>query len=593
MKTRKILHALRAGTITLPVLPAAAMLLLAGFPLPQMAQEAAQIQPTAKVNGPVTANPPREIVLGDLPQITRADIANYRQAPPARNPYFNDAQLKAIKAHAATAPAITRPEDAAHIAAPRAAESISDNEVEPPTPPAFENFQGANEDLSCGGLTPSDMGLAVSPAWVLQTVNACVSVYTTTGTLQAGFPKTLDAFLGWPAGTFTFDPRATYDVAFNRFIVTASTVDSSNAGWWNIAVSKNGDPRGGYYVYQFNEGTNVLVDFPTLGQNWGYDGRDGAIYTCANIFTNSAFTDAMCLYLPKTLMYSGQGFSYYFTNNFNYGGTILDTIQPANVAEPGSKPRAEFAIDSINTNGGGACGNNPCHGVIVWSFANTLAGNNSPGPVVAGIFVSTPSAYSYPASADTPFCTNCIDTNDNRISGMLQYSAGRLFPSINVANGGTSAVLGWIIRPFLNDNGGNCTGVYTNACPTITGATVEQEYCDYCGAGHGAAAYYGAVTPTNELNWTMGATFSNQSLSPGLFYVSNRVTWQTPFHDSGIFACQANNNYTQGRWGDYNAAAPQININFPAVWVSGMWVMSDGNWGTCIAGDRYNSVEDP
>lgn len=441
------------------------------------------------------------------------------------------------------------------------------------------------------------MGVAVSGSWVVQVINACVYVYTRPGALQSGFPKTLDALLGWPSGTFTYDPPATYDVEAGHFIITAAT-SLNNVGYFNVAASDTNDPGGGWHVYHFSEG-NVLVDFPTLGQNWANDPYVGAIYTCANIYPNAGGFTTTCLFLPKAAIYAGNAFSYYTAGNFSLtvGNTtsLMDTIQPANVFEPGEKPRAEFAVNALNTGGGGVCGGSPCNGLVVWAFANTLVQSGSPGPKVSGIHIATPSSYSEPANGDNAgFCNNCIDTGDNRISAIVQYSAGRLFPSINVGNGGTSAILGWIVRPFLNDNGGNCTGAFTNACPTISGATVEQEFCDYCGAGHSAGAYYGAVAPTEENNWTMFATFSSQSVSPGLFYTSNRVTWQTPLHDSGIFACQTNNTYN-GRWGDYNAASPDVPgyLNQPAVWGSGMYVASSNNFGTCIAGSRFVEATNP
>jgi hypothetical protein len=177
---------------------------------------------------------------------------------------------------------------------------------------------------------------------------------------------------------------------------------------------------------------------------------------------------------------------------------------------------------------------------------------------------------------------------------MVYYSAGHLFATIDTANGGTSAVLGWDVRPFLDDNGGGCTGTFLNACPHITSATIEKEFCDYCGAGS-FAAFFGSIAPTPENNWTMFANFSNTSTSPGTFYTSNRVTWPTPFHDAGTFACVNNANYTQGRWGDYTAAAPDIpgTSNSPAVWGSGMYVQPSGAWGTCIAANKFVKVTDP
>ena len=58
-----------------------------------------------------------------------------------------------------------------------------------------------------GGCQPSDMGLAASGHNIVQAVNTSIAVYSPTGSLRAGFPKDLQAFLGVrnpsPAGCAT------------------------------------------------------------------------------------------------------------------------------------------------------------------------------------------------------------------------------------------------------------------------------------------------------------------------------------------------------------------------------------------------------
>jgi hypothetical protein len=76
-------------------------------------------------------------------------------------------------------------------------------------------------------------------------------------------------------------------------------------------------------------------------------------------------------------------------------------------------------------------------------------------------------------------------------------------------------------------------------------------------------AYYGTIQPDPEGNFTMAFNnFSNRQISPGIAYVSNRVSWLTPFHDGGVFLCQINASYTGGgdarRWGDYTGTAPDL-----------------------------------
>jgi hypothetical protein len=522
-----------------------------------------------------------EVDLAKTPDFSAADAKTYREPPEPRNPYFSEEQLMAIKKNAITAPPISRPGDAARNT-PQPRNSGAGGE----TPGDFINFAGANEGETCSGLTPSDMGLAVSSKFVVQVTNACVQISNKIGGTVT--TKTLDTIFGWPAGTFTFDPRATYDWVKGRFIIIASTRDASGVAWIDVAASATNNPTGTWHSYHLSTPSGTTTaDYPTLGQSWANDKFNAAIFVCYNQFTSGGFTSDYCYYLPKKQIYAGLGFSYYFNFNFNANGVLLDTIQPVNVAQADEEPRTEYAVDTFNING--------ANGLVLWSFANVLVQSGTPGPSITGVVVGTPSSYSYPANADNAgFCSNCIETLDNRITSMVQYSAGRLFPTIDTANGGTSAVLGWVVRPYLNDNGsGTCTGTFANACPAITGATIETEFCDYCGAGS-FAAFFGDIAPTEENNWTMFATFSSTSTSPGMFYDSNRVSWQTPFHDSGVFACQNNASYTQGRWGDYSAAAPDFaeHTNETATWGSGMYILSNGTWGTCIAANRYGSVED-
>src|SRR5262249_32918694 len=85
------------------------------------------------------------------------------------------------------------------------------------TPSASVSFTGQGQSF-CGAI-PSDMALAVGTTFVVQANNSCIAVFSKNGTLQAGFPKSLDAFLGLPASAFPFDPRALYDWVNNRFIL--------------------------------------------------------------------------------------------------------------------------------------------------------------------------------------------------------------------------------------------------------------------------------------------------------------------------------------------------------------------------------------
>jgi len=542
------------------------------------AQELVSGQARATQNNEFAA-PAARVVANDLPQVTAAQTALH--AVPSPRVRYSDQEWAAIKQQATLAPASTRAA-LTNALQPRGGAGL--------TPGAFTNFLGSNEDLGCSFLTPSDMGVAANTNFVVQAVNACYAVYLKPHTLAAGFPKSLAALMLRPAGTFVFDPRALYDYGAQRWVVIASEVSGGN-GFLDIAASAGTDPRGAYHVYHIQTGGNGnFPDYPALGQDHSQNPFNGTINICANIFViGGGFVTDQCDFLPKAPIYAGAGFSFNAFNGFSFGGTI-DTLQPVNVSEKGQQPRATLLINSHN--GGFA---HPANGLDVWAFTNTIVRTGSPGVRFTAIHVATPSSYNFPANADQPGSDNSIETLDNRITGMVQYNAGRLYPMIDVANGGTSANLGWVVRVFFgidNLDTTNCVGFFANACAGLTAVTIEQEFCYDCGAGHAADAYFGDIGVTPEGNWTMYSTFSNRSISPGTFYASNRVTWPTPFHDGGIFLCQNQHFYNQGRWGDYMATALDVTAGqHPDIYGSGMFVQGNGDWGTCIGANQYKLNE--
>src|SRR5271165_2190997 len=546
--------------------------------------------------------PQREVVLADLPDLSPAEIAGFKEEPEPRNPHFTEAAYHAAKEAASHDPVGTRPGDAANLLIPRPHGPIED------TPSNYIDFFAQSQGCNGSGWYPSDMGLAVNPSYVVQVVNECIAVYAhNTGALLKA--TDICTFVGLPPNSGThgcFDVRAAYDYVSNRFLVTVDYQDSSGNAFIFVCASVTSDPRGSWLITTLSRGVG-LADFPTLGKTWGdysSNPHNSVITVCDNFFGSSGFAYAECMLLAtrcieNTSCPSPEN-SYYSVNSFSLGGILLDTIQPTNDWGPNEKPRAQFAINSFNYNGSdGLCSGGVDQGVVVWSFSNSVNFTGSPGPAISGFWTGcgSTSTYSFPGYADNAnFCSSCIDTDDSRITGIVHYFAGLLYPTINTNNGGRSAVLGWKVHPYLNDNGdGHCTGAYLNLCPTLSDVKIEQEFCYDCGGGTSAEAYYGAIVMDQENNWTMYAAFSSTSLSPGEFYTSNRVSWETPFHDSGIFACQNNAAYSYGRWGDYSAGAPDIYGKFgdqPAMWGSGDYVQPSNTWGTCISSNRYVADSD-
>lgn len=579
-------HALTAAT-------ALAALALLGMPGPAEAQSSDAAPQVSATLGSGQARMTHYSVLDSLPRMTRQEaLAHPKIRRPAAG--IGEQQYQARKARAATAPFTTK--GASEPPAPAPARPIG---LE--TPGARKNFNGGDE--TCSNLTPADMGIAAARNVVLQLVNSCIYIFNGNGVLSVGYPKSFNAFLGLPASADTFDPRALYDAVANRFITTIDQFDvANNQGFVWVSVSATSDPRGAWFHYRMQFGSQGSApDFPTLGQD-----RHG-IYIGANVFgaANGNFTSFQqnqVDLLPKAAMYRGAGFNFRFFTNLNVGGVNVDSTQPANTADTMDNPRAEFMVSSKNINfGGGQCSGSPCNGLVVWALSNQFD-TTTFFPELSGVSIGTAHNYMLPPAARQKGGPNNIDTGDTRISGEVTYSHGTLYAALNTKDdGGFASTLWFQIQPVLNDNDPRCTGAFTNACPQITTATILNEECFACGGqGTNGSNYYGVVQPDLEGNATMVYAFSDDNNNPGVAYASRRATQAAnSFHDVGNFLADGQHSYSQGRWGDYNGVALLQGIQQPiettpqVIWFSGMYALSNGNWGTRIGDNGFANVRQP
>jgi hypothetical protein len=549
------------------------------------------------------AQPRLEMKAADLPQITAAEAAMHPPIPAPRTG-VSDEESARRKVEAQTS-RTGAPE--ASFAAPSGATAAGAVSI-PQTPGAVKGFTGIPE--SCSFLIPSDHGLAVGLTYVVQVVNICISIFDKNGVQQAGFPKGLNSFFGLPAGASTFDPRALYDWVNNRYIVIMledRPSGSNPAGILHLAASKTNDPRGGWWFYSFGVGAKGDgPDYPTLGQD------RQAIYVGLTDFLAAGNLSDYVFYFPKAQVYAGAGFSFNFNFNLTARGQRVDSVQPANVMNKDDNPRAEFMVNSFYINfGGGQCHTSACNGLVIWAVSNPLAATGSPGPELTGFIVPTAHNYSLPANARQPGCTSgtcLIDTGEVRVSGEVTYASGSLFGAlstnstnphaINVSN-----VLWFQLRPFLNDNDARCTGAFINKCPQITGASLLNDDCYFCGANYNTngSTFYGTPQPDPEGNVTMVFALSDDGHFPGVAYVSRRVTQtQNTMHDGGIYLAAGQHFYKQldthnrNRWGDYTAVAPDLTSSLTTfMWFAGQFSDSVGNWATTIGENGFTAVTQP
>ncbi len=460
------------------------------------------------------------------------------------------------------------------------------SEGAPLTPSAFVNFAGMSE----AGWVPSDMALAVGQTYIVQVVNESIAVYTKAGVIQAGYPKSLQAFLCGGCGNSVFDPRAFYDWQNNRYVVLADQDNGFASSTFYIAASQTPNPLGAWWIFAFTYGgTDDFGDFPTLG----FDAE--GIYTCESTFSNSSgsFVGNKCFLIPKAKVYAGAGFSYYYFTGFNVGGTLVDSIQPVKTLET-NKPRAEFMVNSFNILWGGGQCYLGCSGLVVWAISNPFGfASGGPAPTVSGWVVST-STYVLPPDADAPGCPGCVATNDTRISAQPTYAAGSIWTAVvtGVDSPAVPGVLWWEIGVSLDDNGGGCTGRFLNLCPILNNAYLKQEGIYWYS---GSAAYFPAIQPDAENNVMMTIAYSNSTTPPSVVYAGRRID-QTlnNFHDGGIFLVVGSGSMNTGnRWGDYFATGIDQTAKPWKMWIAGQVNTGLNFWGTRIGEIDYRAKNAP
>lgn len=521
----------------------------------------------------------REVVLDDLPAATAEQMTPHMKMLRPRDGR-TDAQYEEMKRQAASL-------GRTHVMAPSAevGSAPTPRLADLSTTSAFD----AQGEVCC---TPSDMAIAVGPTYVLQVVNTYFAVYTKTGVLQSGYPKSADTFFGLAAGTYTTDPRAVYDWVNGRYIVamlTESSFTSNNVGQIMVAVSKTNNPTGGWNIIKIQVGnTGECPDFPTLGHdtnNWGKNGTKGAIYIGLNQFAsncNGGFIQNYLFTFPKDRLYAGTGYYYWYQDGFTVNGTLIDTLSPANPQGQGDHPSAEFITNTFNIlwNCGAGCNN-----LTIWSENNVAAfTTGGPGPTFTGVVVPTSHTYYYPPAADQPGHAQSVDTGDVRISGSMYYHAGDLWGSFNTGASGVSGAhaIWFDYHPLMNTS------------QNIVGGDERSEDCFFCGGqGTNGSSYYGALSLDAENNVTMTYAFSDDNTYPEMAVTGRRVTYNdSQMNGAGYVIAGGSGYYSQGRWGDFFAVASD-NQKPSAVlmWTAGDYDAS-GNWGTAISAQSYTNPKD-
>jgi hypothetical protein len=450
--------------------------------------------------------------------------------------------------------------------------------IRPSPPDLLSRFDGMSDSSSIcpyyGGCQPPDLALAASSSWVVQSVNTSVAVYDANGTIQPGWPKTLQAMFNVPNpgscdpnGPFLSNPRAFYDPADGRFWIAALQIEGAfglnscplRSLYW-VAVSKTGDPTGAWNVYAFNMrlASKNVAEFTQIG----LDGQ--AFYFGSNMFdrNGTAFQYDEIFAANKASMEAGSPVAARGRKNIKYGSTLVDTLQP--VLVEGTSPAAGLFVASYNiVSGGGNCVKG-CSGINVFALANPLT-----APNFTYRQARSPT-YSLAPLADQPGCFACIETFDTRISGTPVYSGGLITFALETAvNNGTATVPGIL---------------WGQVSPKLSGSSIvaAKTYQDGLIAFAGdQAASFGAAMPDAADDLAVVFDTMGSSVNPGIMFGARSSTDPLGALDPPVTFKYGPTKTGDTMWGAYSATS----YEGPAtdqVWIAGEYCALGGDWATYI-----------
>ena len=372
------------------------------FPIPG----AAQIPDSFATVGPAAylALPPatRIVAVGD-------NSRNDATAPPQQVPFFPSMDQSVYDTLKAEAEAEATP-------APNASQ-LPDAPAEPADALSLvKNFEGVNQTLAFGpgsGFIPPDTHGAISTTQFVEIVNTALVVYDRDSGVVLK-RVALNQLFGYPVppGQFIFDPRAAYDRAADRFVITGvAFAEAPDVQFFFIGVSETSDATGAFLVQRVNVRQppftlNALFDYPILGIG------TNAVFVTSNIFA-PAFVGADLVVFPKAPLYAGQGATItVFTQ-------LVGTLTPPIVLDQNG---SSFLLANLP--------NTP----FVAIYELTGAGDPTTTTLADPFTIDVPT-YRIPRSAQQPGVLNTLDTLDTRFVNASTQIGTRLFNVHTIAVG--------------------------------------------------------------------------------------------------------------------------------------------------------------
>jgi hypothetical protein len=443
--------------------------------------------------------------------------------------------------------------------------ALQRNAPAPNIPVPSLTFEGLsfqdNLNAGFGLLSPPDTNGAVGRNHYVQQTNLLVRVWDKSGNpLTAPFKLSgLFAPLGGQcAAPDRGDPVVLYDAISDRWILSQFAFIALNTPPYHqcIAVSKNGDPTGSYFLYDFVTAGVEFPDYPKVGV-W----PDG-YYMMVHQFTNGGPFNGTGFYaFNRAKMILGDPTANYIYFNFNLashpegvGGSLPSTVDGLNLPPPG-RPNT-FAYFTTTDFG------DPANGIRLFDFhadfaipANSTFTERSESTYAAPLAVApfsviTPaSRRAVPQPAPASGVTMALDAITDRFMHRMQYrNRGGFETLVMTHNVGApaSATFGTFrAAPRYYE--------LRRALPA--GSFTVNEQATFAPAD-GVSRWMASASEDGQGNLAVGYSVSSATVFPGISY-AGRLATDPPGGlaqgETSLIAGTGAQRSTGNRWGDYSA----------------------------------------
>ena len=433
-------------------------------------------------------------------------------------------------------------------------------------PSTITNFEGIGEATSPScNCAPPDTNGAIGPNHFVQTVNTTIGVYSKTGVMASGFPKTIQSlwagFAGQCANTNDGDPVVAYDQFADRWVISQFSVPTGSYREC-IAVSTGSNPGGTYNRYEYSY--NGFNDYPKIAV-W-----PDAYYITYNMFSGESGSKICAFDRSKMLTGAAAGTQCFNNSTYSMLPATVEGVLP-----PTGTP--EYAVN-FGTNS-----------LRIWKFHvdwTTPANSTFTGP-------TTIATNSFAAACNGGACVPQKGTQNK-----LDSLADRLMNRFAYRNFGTheSLVVNHSVL-ISKSKGKEVDGVRwyelrkTPASATGTPALFQQG--TYSPAD-GLSRWMGSVAMDKQGNIGLGFSASGPTAFPSIRYTGRLAGDPQGQMSQGEAVMTSGTGSQTGslhRWGDYSSIVVDP-VDGCTFWFTTEYLTTSGsfNWHTRIGSFKVNSA---